>query len=428
MKLSIIPKEAKSSSFLRSGPIDRMARKALFNLLRRIRRGSVSIKDGVGVRVFGERSNATNGLVAKVEVRHPSFYASIALGGSIGAGEAYMAGVWSVDDLTTLVRIILLNQDVFGRMDAGLARFKAPLYQFYHLLRKDTRRGSRENIAAHYDLGNDFYRLFLDQTMTYSCGIFERDESTLEQASIAKYNRLCRKLCLSPGDHVLEIGSGWGGFAIHAARTYGSRVTTTTISRSQFEFAEERIRQAGVGDRVDILLEDYRDLKGKYDKLVSIEMIEAVGYSYLDTFFRVCSRLLKTDGMMALQAITIADQAFDRHKRSVDFIKRYIFPGSCIPSISAICRSVARVTDLNLDHLENLTPHYARTLRLWRERLFRNIDGLKKLGFSEAFVRMWEFYFCYCEAGFQERYLGDVQMRLIKPLARPAPLLPSLAD
>ncbi len=426
-KVSIVPKNAGPFHDSRGGPIARMAQKALFSLLHRLREGRVVIKDGDGVHVFGGRLEASEGLVAEVEVHHPRFYTSVALGGNIGAGEAYMAGAWSVDDLTVLLRIILLNQDVFGRMDKGLARLKVPLYRFYHLLRRDTRRGSRENIAAHYDLGNAFYELFLDETLTYSCGIFEREDSTLEEASIAKYDRICRKLRLSPADHVVEIGSGWGGFAIHAAKVYGSRVTTSTISRSQFDLARERILRAGVGDRVEIVLEDYRDLKGTYDKLVSIEMIEAVGYPYLETFFGVCSHLLKPGGMMALQAITIADQAFDRHRRSVDFIKRHIFPGSCIPSVSAICRAVARATDLRLDHLEDLTPHYARTLRVWRERFFSNIDRVRKLGFSDAFIRMWEYYFCYCEAGFQERYLGDVQMRFIKPRARPVPLLPPLA-
>ncbi len=427
MKVSIIPEDAGSLEPSRGAPLERMARKGIFSLLKRIREGKVVIKDQDGVHVFGGRPGSIDALVAEVEVHHPRFYTSVVLGGSIGAGEAYMAGAWSVDDLTALMRIILLNRDVFGQMDSGLARLKAPLYRLYHLLRRDTRQGSRQNIAAHYDLGNAFYKLFLDETLTYSCGIFEHEDCTLQTASIAKYDRICRKLCLSPADHVIEIGSGWGGFAIHAAKNYGSRVTTTTISRSQHQLAKERILRAGVGERVEILLKDYRDLSGTYDKLVSIEMIEAVGYPYLETFFKACARLLKPDGMMALQAITIADQAFDRHRRSVDFIKRHIFPGSCILSVSAICGAVARATDLRLDHLEDLTPHYARTLSVWRERFFSNIDGVKKLGFSDAFIRMWEYYLCYCEAGFRERYLGDVQMRLIKPRARPAPLLPPLA-
>jgi cyclopropane-fatty-acyl-phospholipid synthase len=282
------------------------------------------------------------------------------------------------------------------------------------------------NIAAHYDLGNDFYALFLDRTMTYSSGLFESPDATLEEASLAKYDRICRKLTLSSRDHVLEIGTGWGGFALHAATNYGCRVTTTTISRAQQDFARERIRGAGLEGRVDVLLQDYRNLTGKYDKLVSIEMIEAVGHHYLNAFFNACSGLLKDDGEMLLQAITIRDQVFDRHKRSVDFIKRYIFPGSCIPSVAAISLAVARVTDLRLFHLEDITPHYARTLQAWRRKFFDNLEEVRKLGYPETFIRMWEYYLSYCEAGFAERYLGDAQMLFTKPLSRKEPLPPGL--
>jgi cyclopropane-fatty-acyl-phospholipid synthase len=243
---------------------------------------------------------------------------------------------------------------------------------------------------------------------------------------MAKYGRICQKLDLSSKDHLVEIGSGWGGFAIYAAQNYGCRITTTTISSAQYDLAKELIDKAGVAHKVELLLEDYRDLRGKYDKLVSIEMIEAVGHNYLDTFFRTCSKLLQQDGMMLLQAITIADQFFDQHKRSVDFIKRYIFPGSCIPSITAISRSLARASDLKLFHLEDITPHYARTLRTWRHRFFANIEKVRGLGYPETFIRMWEYYLCYCEGGFTERYLGDVQMLLTKPLCRRPPILPAL--
>jgi cyclopropane-fatty-acyl-phospholipid synthase len=307
-------------------------------------------------------------------------------------------------------------------METGLARFATPLYKFFHFLRSNTEKGSRANIAAHYDLGNDFYELFLDESLTYSCGIFEQQDNTLLEASLAKYDRICKKLQLTQEDHVIEIGSGWGGFAIYAAENYGCRITTTTISKAQYGLARERVHQAGVADRVDLLLQDYRNLRGTYDKLVSIEMIEAVGHQYLDTFFRACSSLLKEDGVMLLQAITIADQVFDRHKRSVDFIKRYIFPGSCIPSIAAMCRSIARATDLRLYHLEDITPHYARTLRCWRERFFANINKIRGLGYSDTFIRLWEYYLCYCEGGFTERYLGDVQMLLTKPRCFPTTL------
>jgi cyclopropane-fatty-acyl-phospholipid synthase len=303
-------------------------------------------------------------------------------------------------------------------MEKGLARLTAPVYKLYHHVRKNTKVGSRKNILAHYDLGNDFYALFLDETMTYSCAIFEQENSSLKQASEAKYDRICRKLQLAAGDRVIEIGTGWGGFAVHAARNYGVQVTTTTISDEQHQFARQRIKAAGLEDRITLLKKDYRDLSGKFDKLVSIEMIEAVGHQYLPIFFRTCSRLLKDDGIMALQAITIGDQIFDRHKRTVDFIKRYIFPGSCIPSITAISIALAKATDLRLVHLEDITPHYARTLREWRRRFFTNIKKVRALGFSDTFVRMWEYYLCYCEGGFAERYLGDVQMLFVKPLCR----------
>jgi cyclopropane-fatty-acyl-phospholipid synthase len=316
-------------------------------------------------------------LEATITIHHPRFYSSIVFGGSVGASEAFMAGQWSTDDLTTVVRITILNREVFEGMEKGLAKLTAPLHMFVHRLRGNTRKGSRLNIAAHYDLGNDFYKLFLDETLTYSCNIFECHDSTLKEASLAKYHRICQKLELSSQDHVVEIGSGWGGFAIYAAQKCGCRITTTTISSAQHDLVKERIDKAGVAHRVELLLEDYRDLKGKYDKLVSIEMIEAVGHQYFNTFFRSCSKLLKEDGMMLLQAITMTDQVFDRHKRNVDFIKRYIFPGSCIPSITAMSRSIARASDLKLFHLEDITPHYARTLRTWRERFFANIDKVQ---------------------------------------------------
>jgi cyclopropane-fatty-acyl-phospholipid synthase len=276
---------------------------------------------------------------------------------------------------------------------------------------------------AHYDLGNDFYRLFLDETMTYSSGIFETPESSLKAASIAKYDRLCRKLDLGPDDHVLEIGTGWGGFALYAAEKYGCEVTTTTISRQQYDYAKGKIEAAGLSHRIHLLKSDYRELTGRYDKLVSIEMIEAVGHQYYDTFFQVCARYLKADGLMAIQAITIADHAFEQHKKSVDFIKRYIFPGSCIPSIASLLAAMSRSSDLRLFHLEDITPHYATTLRMWRERFFDNIDQVRGLGFEDAFIRMWDYYMSYCEGGFLERYIGNVQMVFAKPHNTRAPIL-----
>ncbi len=421
----IIPSEAPNLSQLKERKLDRIARQAVLSLLSKLKHGRIMIIESNHRKSFGEASQ-TSALQAEISVHHSQFYSRILFGGSIGAAEAYMERLWSADDLTVVMRILALNQKAFSDMEKGLARVTAPFYKFYHYVRKNTKAGSRKNILAHYDLGNDFYALFLDQTMTYSCGIFEREDSTLREASEAKYDRICRKLQFAAGDRVLEIGTGWGGFAVHAARDYGVQVTTTTISEEQHQFAQHRIKTAGLEDRITLLKKDYRDLSGKFDKLVLIEMIEAVGHHFYPTFFQTCSRLLKDDGLMALQAITIGDQIFDRHKRSVDFIKRYIFPGSCIPSITAISHAIAKNTDLRLIHLEDITPHYARTLHAWRQRFFASLDKVREMGYSDTFIRMWQYYLCYCEAGFAERYIGDVQMLFAKPLSRYDDLRPAL--
>ncbi|MDX1707951.1 MAG: cyclopropane-fatty-acyl-phospholipid synthase family protein [Desulfobacterales bacterium] len=425
MTTSIMPSDAPALKNIQTRPTDRLARKFLFGILQKLKWGKITFLEGTQRHDFGQTSSAYP-LKATINVHHSRFYSKAILGGSIGTAEAYMSGLWSADDLSTALRIMALNRDSFERMDKGWSRLSAPLQRAVHFLRKNTRSGSRKNIGAHYDLGNDFYRLFLDETLTYSCGIFKSEGSSLQDASLAKYDRICRKLELTSADDVVEIGAGWGGFAIYAAQNIGCRVTATTISDEQFKLAQKRIAECGLADRIQLVMKDYRDLKGTYSKLVSIEMIEAVGHHYLDAYFETCSRLLKPDGMMLLQAITITDQVFERHKRSVDFIKRYIFPGSCIPSIAAITSSIARVTDLRLFHLEDITAHYAKTLACWREQFFENIDMVKQLGYSEAFIRMWDFYLSYCEAGFAERYIGNVQMLFTKPMCRREPLIPDL--
>lgn len=422
---SIMPSKEYYWEKILATPLKKAARRALFSLLSNLRYGRLTIRDGDICRSFGTPSHQFPFDVT-VTVHNPKFYGRVLVGGSVGAGEAYMAGHWSTDDLTGVIRIIAVNESFMEDMEKGWARLSAPFQRAFHWMRKDTRAGSRDNISAHYDLGNDFYRLFLDDTMTYSCGIFERPDSSLEEASLAKYDRICKKLGLSEADHVLEIGTGWGGFAIHAASTYGCRVTTTTISREQHRMASERVARAGLSGRVQILLEDYRDLTGSFDKLVSIEMIEAVGHHFHDDFFRICSSRLKPDGAMALQTIVIRDDRYESQLTRPDFIKRHIFPGSCVPSVAAISASLSRVTDLRPFHMEDITPHYARTLHLWRERFFANIDQVRKLGYPDKFIRMWEFYLCYCEGSFLERYIGDVQMILAKPLNRMASILPAL--
>ena len=364
---------------------------------------------------------------AEVTVHDERFWSAVATRGSVGAGEAYAKGWWTSADPTAVVRLFVRNEAALDGIDSGTSRLSRPVLWAYHNLRRNSERGSRANIAAHYDLSNEFFALFLDETMTYSCGIFEEPGSTLRQASVAKIDRLCQKLELRPDDHLLEIGTGWGAFALHAAREYGCRVTTTTISAEQHRLAEQRIRAAGLEDRITLLFEDYRKLEGKYDKLVSVEMIEAVGHQYFDTFFAQCSDLLAPDGLMALQAITIADQHYERAKNSVDFIQRYIFPGCCIPSVAALSSSIARSGDLKPVHMEDIGPHYERTLGTWRRNLLARWDDAKAMGYSEEHLRLWEFYFAYCEGGYAERRLGDVQLLLAKPEARQTPILPRLA-
>ncbi len=421
MTATIVPQK---STFLRSArttPTDRFCRRLLINTLARLTEDRIDLHHNGDVYQWGAAASDT-ALSAHVKVNHMKFFSSAVLGGSLGAGEAYMAGHWTSDDLTALIRILIRNQAVLERLDSRWARLSQPIQRVVHWLRKNTLPQSRRNIRAHYDLGNTFYKLFLDDTMTYSCGIFETSASTLKEASLAKYDRICRKLHLSPKDHLLEIGTGWGGFAVHAARHYGCRVTTTTISQNQYRYAARLIHTKGLEDKITLLRRDYRDLRGTFDKLVSIEMIEAVGHQFLPAFFDVCSRRLKPDGQMLLQAITIRDHLFAQHKKSVDFIKRYIFPGSCIPSVAAMSRALARRTDLKITHLEDITPHYAKTLRHWRERFESQRDRVRRLGFSEEFIRMWRFYLSYCEAGFAEQYIGNVQMLLSKPQSQPLPL------
>ena len=421
----IIPAEAPALAELKTRKIDHMARKTILAILDKLKYGQISIIDGTQKYKFGQ---ADAPLQTVIRIHHPRFYSRILFNGSIGAAEAYMDGLWSADDLTMVMRIMALNQSVFGEMEKGVARLTTPLYQLYHYARKNTKIGSRKNILAHYDLGNAFYKLFLDPTMTYSCGIFENEQSTMEEASLTKYDRICKKLQLKPGDQIIEIGTGWGGFTRHAVQNYDVHVTTTTISDEQYRYSAELFKKAGIHDRVTLLKQDYRNLKGRFDKLVSIEMIEAVGHQFFDTFFKTCSRLLRQDGMMVLQAITIRDQEFQRYIHSVDFIKRYIFPGGCVTSVAAMLASIARVTDLRIHHLEDITPHYARTLRAWRNRFFQNIQKIRALSFPETFIRMWEYYLCYCEGGFAERYLGDVQIVLTKPLCRRETRVLKLSD
>ncbi|MBM3355884.1 MAG: class I SAM-dependent methyltransferase [Betaproteobacteria bacterium] len=392
----------------RAGLLPGLARRLVHARLSGLRHGRLALHEQGESRSFG----AAGGAVVNVTVRHPAFYPELAFGGSVGAGEAYMLGHWVADDLTGLMRLLLRNREALDGMEGGLARLSSPLRVSAHWLHRNTRAGSRRNISAHYDLGNDLYRLFLDETMMYSSAIFERPGMTLAEAQAAKLEAICRKLALGPQDHVLEIGTGWGGFALHAAGKYGCRVTTTTISPNQHALATERVRAAGLADRVSVLLRDYRDLEGAYDKLVSIEMIEAVGHQYFGEFFRACERRLHPRGRMLLQSITIADQRYEQARREVDFIKRYIFPGCCIPSVTALASEMTSASRLRIVALEDIGLHYATTLARWRENFLGNAPRVRALGYPDTFIRMWQYYLSYCEGGFAERALGDVQLVL----------------
>jgi cyclopropane-fatty-acyl-phospholipid synthase len=407
-----------SSPLARVAIADRFLRDKLLARLESLREGRITLSEGSEARSFG-----SGAMHATVHVHSPRFYREAALGGSLGAAEAFLRGTWSCDDLTALFRILLRNADVMDGLETGLARVGAAMARRILNLRRNTVEGSRRNIEDHYDLGNDFFRLFLDESMTYSAAIFERPDSTLFEASMAKIDRLCRKLDLQPSDHLVEIGAGWGALAVHAAQRYGCRVTTTTISRQQHEVARERIAAAGLEGRITLVMEDYRNLRGAFDKLVSVEMIEAVGHEYLGEYFRTCCRLLKPDGTMAIQAIVMAEHRYAQYLRTPDFIQRYVFPGSHIPAMSAMMKATAQGTDLTPMHLEDITPHYAQTLRLWRQNFQSNLDAVRALGYPGRFIRLWDYYLCYCEAGFEERNVLDMQLVLGRGRNRRSPIL-----
>ncbi len=406
--------------------IDRVARWLVLRVLARIAGGELVLSEHEEQLTFGAVI-AERPLRAVIDVRSQRFYRQL-LRGSIGLCESYMDGLWQCDDLVALTRIAALNVGALDKLRRAFSPVLIPLQRWARWLARNTPVRSRKRIAAHYDLGNDLFALFLDRTMMYSCAVFERPDTSLEDASLAKLERVCEKLELRPEDHLLEIGTGWGGLAVYAAQRYGCRVTTTTISREQHAYACEQVREAGLEQRVTVLLKDYRELTGRYDKLVSIEMIEAVGWQYFPTFFRRCSELLADDGAMLLQAITIDDRAYQVEKAGKSFINTYIFPGGCLPSMEIISRSVARVTDLQQVHLEDITAHYATTLQRWRERFLEASERLSELGYDERFRRLWLLYLCYCEGGFRERRIQDVQLLLAKPGYRIEPLADTPAE
>jgi cyclopropane-fatty-acyl-phospholipid synthase len=394
----------------KDGWLNNAIKRRFFDNFNQIEFGQITFVDAGQVTVCGA-GQATD---VRVTINDNRFYTNVASGGAIGAAESYMQGLWSCESLTELVQILIRNRKVLDGM--GRNAFKKWAYKFLHVLNRDTELGARKNIAAHYDLGNDLFKTFLDPTMTYSSGFFASQADSMETASIAKLDMICKKLKLSASDQVIEIGAGWGSFALHAARNYGCHVTTTTISQAQYDLAKSRIERAGLEGNITLLLKDYRDLKGTFDKLVSIEMIEAVGLEFLGDYFSKCADLLKPSGNMLIQAITIADQQFEFSRKNVDFIQRYIFPGGALPSVTALTATATEHTDLRLFALEDITAHYGMTVNRWREQFSQNIERIKNLGYDNQFLRMWEYYLCYCEGGFNERAIGCVHAEFHKPL------------
>ncbi|MFW5845562.1 MAG: class I SAM-dependent methyltransferase [Planctomycetota bacterium] len=395
-------------------PAERLARSLLLAALKRLRDGRLDIEvDGQLLR-FGACTGRC-GLRASIRVHDATFWSALAYGGSTGAGSSYIAGAWEADDLVRVIRILARNRQVLAGMDGIGARLIGLARRAAHVLRRNSRAGARTNIQAHYDIGNELFRRMLDDNMLYSSGIFPHPDASLDVAQEHKCRLACERLRLHPGQHLLEIGTGWGGMALLAARDYGCRVTSATISQEQYELARERVRAAGLADRIEVVLSDYRDLQGVYDHIVTIEMIEAVGHQYYRTFFREAQRLLAPGGAMLMQAITIEDQRFDRARNHVDFIKHYVFPGSCIPSVTALCQAATADSDLRLHELHDQTAHYARTLHLWRERCREQRQDLAGLGYDERFQRMWDFYLAYCEGGFAERSISCGQLLWVRP-------------
>ncbi|MBI1349175.1 methyltransferase domain-containing protein [bacterium] len=398
---------------------DRWAERLVQRHLASLVQGALTLRTSDNVQQFGK----TEELHAELQVHHPRFFRRASLGGRLAVAESYLEGDWDSDDLTSLFRIFLRNQSQTAKLDRGWARITELGHRLYHAWHWNSRNGSRRNIAAHYDLGNEFYKLWLDDTLAYSSGIFAASDYSLRDASLEKFDRVCRKLDLSPEDQVMEIGTGWGGFALHAASRFGCQITTTTISREQHAIASNRFSQAGMNQQIKLLQEDYRDLAGQFSKLVSIEMIEAVGHRYLDQFFQKCSQLLRPDGTMVLQAIVMPERGYLDYLKTVDFIQRYVFPGGCLPSVGSMLESAGRTTDLRLVHIEDFAPHYAETLRSWRLAFRAQLPRVRELGYPERLIRLWNYYLCYCEAAFEERTVGVVQIQFDKPLCRRDPLL-----
>ena len=411
MKATFTPESTPSAGF----PKRKVAffESLLTGQLQKIKTGCLIMRHAGTEQRFGSFLNQTP---IEFEVTNPAFFRKACLGGSLGVADSFTAGDWHTSDLVGFFRLFLQNLDVMDNMEGGWAALLNKFARWGYLLgQKNTVKGSRRNIALHYDLGNDFYKLMLDPTMTYSCGIFPSEDTTMEEASLAKYDRIIEQLNIKEGQTVLEIGCGWGGFAKRLLDTTGAIWTGTTISKEQHAYARKVIDQSGNADRANLLMDDYRTLSGSYDRIVSIEMIEAVGHEYLPTYFSKISDLLHPDGAALVQAITMPDHRYDQYLKEVDYIRTRVFPGSCVPSISAMTSAVAKKSDLRPTGIHDIGYHYARTLREWRLRFVENEEEIKSLGYDDAFRRAWIYYLCYCEAGFEEGYTGDIHLLLTKP-------------
>ena len=404
---------------VRGSLTSRVARSLVCQQLSQLQYGTLTVREGQdSTLTFGDGDKRYP--PAELIIHDQSTWKDLLTGGSIGAAEAFVAGDWSTPDLVVLLRFFTRNIDLMNQFEDRFSWVTKPALKGLHWLNRNTKEGSRKNISAHYDLGNDLFERFLDPTMMYSSAIYPSDDTSLDNAAVHKLDTICRKLDLQSEDEVIEIGTGWGGFAIHAAKHYGCRVTTTTISQEQLELARKRVKAEGLEDRITLLFDDYRDLEGQFDKLVSIEMIEAVGPQFLDSYFSQISRLLKPTGLGLVQAITMPEQRYDRALKNVDFIQRFIFPGSFIPSFGAILSSVRTGSDLLMTQSEDIGFHYARTLRDWCERFTTHRDALDQVRYDIAFQRLWAFNFAYCEAGFSERAIGVSQIVFAKPGNRSA--------
>ena len=408
-----------SNIVLKHSPLSRLQKLLRNSMLKRmsdIRFGHITIIDSDGQ--YYELGSTDHPLSVVVNINEPKFYEYLARSGTVGAGESYMAGHWRCSDLVTLIRILVLNRTQMDALESGFARIGGQLLNLLHKLRRNSISGARRNIAAHYDLSNELFAIFLDQRLMYSSAIYQSESDSIDRAQEYKLQQICKKLKLQASDHLIEIGSGWGGMAIYAAKNYGCKVTTITISKEQCSYAKKLVAEHGLSDQVEVLLKDYRELNGQFDKLVSIEMIEAVGHQYLDKYLSQCCKLLKPDGLALIQAITIEDYRYQQALKSVDFIKQFIFPGSFIPSISAITQSMATSSDFRLVGMQEIGDSYALTLRAWRTKFLSQIAQIKRLGFDQQFINMWEFYLAYCEGGFMERSIGTAQLLLARPLNR----------